>query len=90
MILTGENRSTGRENFPTVILSTTNIMCIELKSNPGFRGDKPATNHLSRGTAFKDHLKVLLYPIFPDFRNSIAFFWMVTRLPPFVLLVIAI
>jgi hypothetical protein len=51
MILTGENRSTGRETCPSATLSTTNPTWIDLKSNLGLRGERPAIDSLSHGTA---------------------------------------
>jgi hypothetical protein len=37
---------------PSAILSTTNPTWNDRGSNPGLRGDRPATNSLSHGTAF--------------------------------------
>jgi hypothetical protein len=51
MKLTGENRSTRRETCPSATLSTTNPTWTDSGSNPGLRGEKPATNRLSHGTA---------------------------------------
>jgi hypothetical protein len=50
-ILTGENRRTRRKICPSATLSTTNPTWIDLGANPVFRGDRPATNDLSHGTA---------------------------------------
>jgi hypothetical protein len=50
MILTGENRRTLRKTCPSATLSTTNPTQIVPGSNPGLRGERPATNHLSHGT----------------------------------------
>jgi hypothetical protein len=50
-ILTGENRKTRRKTSPSATLSTTNPIWIDPGSNPGLRGERPATNDLSHGTA---------------------------------------
>jgi hypothetical protein len=49
MILTGENRRTRRKTCLSATLSTTNPTWIDQGANPGLRGDRPATNHLSHG-----------------------------------------
>jgi hypothetical protein len=46
-IVTGENRRTRRKTCPSATLSTTNPTGID----PGLRGERPATNDLSHGTA---------------------------------------
>ena len=46
-----ENRSTGRKPRPSVTLSTANLTRTDLRSNPGLRGDRPATNRQSYGKA---------------------------------------
>jgi hypothetical protein len=48
MKLTGENRSTRGKTCPSATLSTTNPTITDPGSNPGLRGERPATNH---GTA---------------------------------------
>jgi hypothetical protein len=50
-ILTGENRRTLRKTCPSATLSNTNPIWIDPGANPGFRGERPATNDLSHGTA---------------------------------------
>jgi hypothetical protein len=35
-------------------LTTSNFTWIDLGSNPDLRGERPATNHVSHGTAFKE------------------------------------
>jgi hypothetical protein len=46
-----ENRSTrGKKTCPSATLSTTNPTCTDPGSNPGLRGERPATNRLSHGT----------------------------------------
>jgi hypothetical protein len=51
MKLTRENRSTRRKTCPSATLSTTNPTLTDPGSNPGLRGERPATNRLSHGTA---------------------------------------
>jgi hypothetical protein len=53
MKLTGENRITwgGGGTCPRATLSTTNPTWTVPGSNPGLRGERPATNRLSHGTA---------------------------------------
>jgi hypothetical protein len=51
IILTGENRRTRRETCPSVTFSTINPTWIEPGVNPGLRGERPAANDLSHGTA---------------------------------------
>jgi hypothetical protein len=51
MKLTGENGSTRRKTCPSATVSTTNPKWNDPGSNPGIRGDRPATNRLSHGTA---------------------------------------
>jgi hypothetical protein len=49
-IFAGETEVLG-ENLPSATLSTTNPTGIEPGANPGLRGERPATNRLSHGTA---------------------------------------
>jgi hypothetical protein len=51
MKLTGESRSTRGKTCPCATLSTINPTWTDPGSNPGFRGERPATNRLSHGTA---------------------------------------
>jgi hypothetical protein len=55
-------------------LSTTNPTWPDLGSNTDHRGGKPATNHLSYGTAFRIvlHIKLLVKLHFALFENIIA------------------
>jgi hypothetical protein len=46
------NRSTRRKPTPSATLSTTNTTWSDPGSNPGGRGEKPATHRLSYGTAY--------------------------------------
>jgi hypothetical protein len=59
MILTGENRRTRRKTCPSVTLPTWT----DLGANPGLRGEKPATNRLSYGTAVAFILLTTFQPI---------------------------
>jgi hypothetical protein len=49
--MTGENRRTRRKTCPSATLSTTNPIWVEPGANPGLRGERPASNDLSHGTA---------------------------------------
>jgi hypothetical protein len=49
-IFAGETEVLG-ENLPSATLSTTNLSWIDPGANPGLRGERPATNRLSHGTA---------------------------------------
>jgi hypothetical protein len=51
MIFAGETEELG-ENLPSATLSTTNHTWIDPGANPGLRGERPATNRLSHGTAY--------------------------------------
>jgi hypothetical protein len=51
MKLTGKNRSNRGKTCPSATLSTTNPIWTDSGSNPGLRGDRPATNRLRHGTA---------------------------------------
>jgi hypothetical protein len=51
MKLTGENRSTRKKTCPSATLSNKNPTWNDPGSNPGLRGDRPAANRLSHGTA---------------------------------------
>jgi hypothetical protein len=53
--LAGETEVLG-ENLPSATLSTTNPTWPEPCSNPDRRGEKPATNRLSYGTALPSRL----------------------------------
>jgi hypothetical protein len=43
--------TTRRKTSPSATLSTTNLTWTDPGSNPGLRGERPATNRLSHGTA---------------------------------------
>jgi hypothetical protein len=51
MKLTAENRSTWGKTCPSATLSTTNPTWTDPGLNLGLRGERPATNRLSHGTA---------------------------------------
>jgi hypothetical protein len=51
MKLAGENRSTRRKTCHIATLSTTNPTWTDPESNLVLRGERPATNRLSHGTA---------------------------------------
>jgi hypothetical protein len=48
MKLTWENRSTRGKTCPSATLSATNPTWTDPGSNPGLRGERPATNRLSQ------------------------------------------
>jgi hypothetical protein len=52
MKLTGDNRSTRGKTCPSATLSTTNPTWTDPGPNPRLRGDRPASNRLSHGTAW--------------------------------------
>jgi hypothetical protein len=56
MKLTGENRSTRGKICPSAPLSTTDPTWTDPGSNPGLRGERPATNRLNHGTAYFTNL----------------------------------
>jgi hypothetical protein len=56
MKLTGKNRSTRGKTCPSATLPTTNPTRTDPGSNPGLRGERPATNSLSHGTALPSYL----------------------------------
>jgi hypothetical protein len=39
---------------PSATLTTRNFTWIDLGSNPGLRGERPVTNHMSYSAAFKE------------------------------------
>jgi hypothetical protein len=48
---TGENRQLGEKPVPVPLCPPQTPHGLDLGSNPGLRGERPATNHLSHGTA---------------------------------------
>jgi hypothetical protein len=61
IILTRENRITGRNTCPSATLSTTNFTCIDLRSSPGLRGERPKINCISHCTAFRLALTCIIF-----------------------------
>jgi hypothetical protein len=65
--LTGENRRTGRKSCPSATLPTTNLTWIDPGTNPGLRGQRPATNDLSHGTGavlvMAERLSAVIVPV---------------------------
>jgi len=59
MVLTGENRSTRRNNCPSVTLSTTSLTLNDLGLKLGLYGEKPETDRLSHGTVKKAFDKII-------------------------------
>jgi hypothetical protein len=51
MKLTGENRQLGEEPVPVPLCPPQISHGLTPGSNPGLRGERPATNRLSHGTA---------------------------------------
>ena len=47
MILTGENRSTGRNTCPNAICSIRDVTQTDVGTNPGLRHKEPATGRIS-------------------------------------------
>jgi hypothetical protein len=72
MILTGKNRRTRRKTCPSATLSTTNPTQIDPGANPGFRGERPATNDLSHGTAYTNHYINHYISLFYDAKNFLV------------------
>jgi hypothetical protein len=70
-----ENRRTRRKTCPSFTLSTTNSTWIDAGANPGLRGERPATNDLSHGTAslFLYFWVTLLCFTFPRLRALLCF-----------------
>jgi hypothetical protein len=59
-ILTAENRRTRRKPCPSATFPTTNPTWIDPGANRGLRGERPAVNDLSHGTAWLKWLVVAL------------------------------
>jgi hypothetical protein len=51
MMMTGENRRIRGKACPGATLSTTNPTWTDPGADPSLRGERPATNRLSHGTA---------------------------------------
>jgi hypothetical protein len=52
MKLTGENRQLGEKPVPVPLCPPQISHGLTPRSNPGLRGERPATNRLSHGTAY--------------------------------------
>ena len=63
----------------------TELVPLPFVQNSGFHSQRPMTNHLRHGMA-RQKLKVLFYPMLPDFWKRTAF-WKVPRVHSLVLLV---
>jgi hypothetical protein len=61
MILAAENRRTRRKTYSGATLSTTNPTWIDPAANPGLRGERPATNRLSRSTAHFNIIRIFFF-----------------------------
>jgi hypothetical protein len=61
MKFTGENLSTRGKTCPSATLSTTTPTRTDSGLNPGLRGERPATNRLSHGTALFLLLLLLVF-----------------------------
>jgi hypothetical protein len=60
---TGENRQLGEKPFPVPLCPPQISHGLDLGSKPGLRGERPATNRLSHGTAKKYNMVSLLFLI---------------------------
>jgi hypothetical protein len=67
MTETEENRTTRRETYLSATFSTENFTGNGLKSNPGLRGDRPASNASSHGTAVKVKIGLNYIQIFKSY-----------------------
>jgi hypothetical protein len=59
MKLTGENRQLGEKPAPVPLCPPQISHGLDLGSNPGLRGERPATNRLSHGTALTLYLTMV-------------------------------
>jgi hypothetical protein len=50
--LQGKTEELGEKTCPSATFSTTNPIWIDPGANLGLRGERPATNYLSHGTAY--------------------------------------
>jgi hypothetical protein len=66
MKLAGENRQLGEKSVPEPLCPPQISHGLDLGSNPGLRGERPATNRLSHGTARRITLRwvFLNYSVF--------------------------
>jgi hypothetical protein len=61
MKLTGENRQLGEKPVPVPLCPPQISHGLDLGSNTGLRGERPATNRLSHGTALLWRYDALYY-----------------------------
>jgi hypothetical protein len=64
MKLTGENRQLGEKPVPVPLCPPQISHGLALGSNPGLRGERPATNRLSLGTASMTHFNNIFHQSF--------------------------
>jgi hypothetical protein len=58
---TGENRQLGEKPVPVPLCPPQISHRLDLGSNPGLRGGRPATNRLSHGTAINKYIQLIKY-----------------------------
>jgi hypothetical protein len=69
---TGENRQLGEKPVPVPLCPPQISHGLDLGSNPGLRGERPATNRLSHGTAYIFVLDFTFHPnIFDDCKGNV-------------------
>jgi hypothetical protein len=66
----GKPTTTRRKTCPSATLSTTNLTWTDPGSNPGLRGERPATNRLSHGTAYSEVVTIYSYSAVPSFTGG--------------------
>jgi hypothetical protein len=72
MKLTRENRSTRGKTCPSATSTITNPTRTDPGSNPGLRGERPATNRLSNGTAHNGaYINVFWPDLAPDREGTV-------------------
>jgi hypothetical protein len=59
----GTPKNSGKKPCPSATLSTKNPTQSDPVAKPGLRGDRPATNRLSHGTAYSLYSSWLLWPL---------------------------
>jgi hypothetical protein len=55
-----EKPKNSEKGCSSATLSTTNLTYTDPGANPGLRGDRPATNSLTHGTALSDHWSYIM------------------------------
>jgi hypothetical protein len=66
-----EKQKYSGKTSPSTTLSTIKSIWTKLGSNPGFCGEKPATNRLSHGTADVEELTLHMSPIVQALKSSV-------------------